>query len=433
MKLRKTLLIGFVTSSIFSGMSGNAVALESETELLLKLFERKGLITDGESRQLRDELQADEAPQDSQASKKQKTSARQDQNIPTAHFHSIQSITDRVDKLEQNFKTGTPGVLSDKFKLGVLLEVEANTERLQNSATGSSTSTSDILLSTAALTMEVRANEYVAGQTVFQYEEGVEDDHVFLDEGIVFLAGKENCPYAVKAGRMYVPFGHFESHFVSDPLTLTLGETRDSALVANYSTEVIHVALGGFRGDIKKAGKNDRINAYLASLKLTLPEKTLENIKLSTGISYISSIAESKNLRDTTSGEGLATATLADYVPGHSAFVSAVFRDTFFLDLEYLAASKHFQAGELAFDNGLALRPETWNLEIAFDITDALEIATRYEGSRDYAAIQPEQQVGLAVLYKIFTNTSVTLEYLKARYANENKRDRVVCQLSVAF
>ena len=415
------------------GINSQAMALESETALLLKLLETKGLINSGEARQLQEDIQAAGTPQNTNTLQNPKELLKPDPASGKEHFHSIQSITDRVDKLEQEFKTGTSGVLSDKLKFGVLIEVETNADRLNDGANGSSASTSDILLSTAALTMDVRANAHVSGRAVLQYEEGVEDDHVFLDEGIIFLSGKENCPYAVKAGRMYVPFGRFESHFVSDPLTLTLGETSDTALVADYGINFLNLALGGFRSDIKKIGRNDSINVYLVSLGLMIPDKALPSITLVAGVSYISNISVSNSLRDAGSGEGLAATTITEYVPGQSAFVSAVFLDKFFLDLEYLGATKHFKAGELAFDNGEALRPETWNLELAYAVLDSLELAARYEGSKDYGNIQPEQQVGLAILYKVFENTSVTLEYLKGRYANNDKRDRLAAQLSVAF
>ena len=239
------------------GINSQAMALESETALLLKLLETKGLINSGEARQLQEDIQAAGTPQNTNTLQNPKELLKPDPASGKEHFHSIQSITDRVDKLEQEFKTGTSGVLSDKLKFGVLIEVETNADRLNDGANGSSASTSDILLSTAALTMDVRANAHVSGRAVLQYEEGVEDDHVFLDEGIIFLSGKENCPYAVKAGRMYVPFGRFESHFVSDPLTLTLGETSDTALVADYGINFLNLALGGFRSDIKKIGRND--------------------------------------------------------------------------------------------------------------------------------------------------------------------------------
>lgn len=422
--MKKPTLLGIVILAYFiiAGTGGNALALESETELLLKLLETKGVISDGEATQFREDIQNANNP---------KAYPRQESPSSKDHFHSIRSISDRVEKLEQDLKIGAPGALSDKVKIGVLLEVEANGERMKTNATGSA-STSDILLATAALTLDVRANNYVAGRAVLQYEEGVEEDHVFVDEGIVFLSGKENCPYAVKAGRMYVPFGHFESHFVSDPITLTLGETRDTALVAEYGSEIFSLALGGFKGDGRKTSKSDNINVYLASLGLNIPKDMLPNLKISAGVSYISSISESNSLRDTTSSEGLAAATITNYVPGHSAFVSAAFLDNFFIDFEYLSATKKFKPGELAFDNGESLRPQAWNLELAWAISDPLELAARYEGSRDYG-VQPEQQMGLAVLYKVLDNTSVTLEYLTGRYANDNKRNRIACQLSVIF
>lgn len=55
----------------------------------------------------------------------------------------------------------------------------------------------------------------------------------------LWISGFPFCPARsnfrpIIAGRQYIPFGNFDSHFVTDPLTLLLGETNEGALVGGY-------------------------------------------------------------------------------------------------------------------------------------------------------------------------------------------------------
>ncbi|MDZ7664104.1 MAG: hypothetical protein U5K27_02035 [Desulfotignum sp.] len=54
---------------------------------------------------------------------------------------------------------------------------------------------------------------------MFKYEE----DDLFVDEGFITLSGTDAFPAFLTAGRQYLPFGYFDSHFVTDPATLDAG------------------------------------------------------------------------------------------------------------------------------------------------------------------------------------------------------------------
>jgi len=47
--------------------------------------------------------------------------------------------------------------------------------------------------------------------------------------GTITLGNMEMFPVYLTAGKMYVPFGNFESNMIQDPVTLEIGETRESA------------------------------------------------------------------------------------------------------------------------------------------------------------------------------------------------------------
>ena len=55
------------------------------------------------------------------------------------------------------------------------------------------------------------------------YYSNMKTEDVFVDEGFIVLSGSEAFPAYLIAGRQYIPFGDFDSHFVTDPSTLILG------------------------------------------------------------------------------------------------------------------------------------------------------------------------------------------------------------------
>ncbi len=86
-------------------------------------------------------------------------------------------------------------------------------------------SQSDIALATVVLGVDAKINDRVTGHVALLHEDdGTEPMEV--DEGIISI-DLENGWY-FNGGRMYVPFGVYESNLVSDPLTLEIGETREA-------------------------------------------------------------------------------------------------------------------------------------------------------------------------------------------------------------
>jgi len=129
----------------------------------------------------------------------------------------------------------------------------------------------------------------------------------------------------------------------------------------------------------------------------------------------------------------LGAAAASGHVGGFSAFLSASFMDKFFFEAEYLEATDEFAAGELSFDGGTKFGLKAWNLELAYALTEKLELAVKYEGGDDLGDFQPEQQYGAAAVYNLFENTSLALEYLHAEFVNDDERDLITTQLAIEF
>ena len=343
-----------------------------------------------------------------------------------------QGLPERVRRIEEKMEQKQEGLLgkwADKITLSGLIEAEACYEDYDydNPATGDEDS-SDITLATVELGVDVDIIKHVKGHVLFLWEED-DTEPVDVDEGFITLDGEDVVPLYLNVGKLYVPFGNFESHFISDPLTLELGETRESALTVGCVNEWMNFSVSAFNGDIDETGEDNHIESYVAGVSFSVPEELISNFGITAGVSYISNIADSDNLQD----EIDSSVGIKDYVGGFNAFLSISFMDKFFLEFEYLGALDEFEANELLFDGGNEFQPETWNFELAYAATDRLEVAVKYEGGDDLGDFLPEDQYGAAVTYGLFENTSLSLEYLHGEFENDDERDLFTTQLAVEF
>ena len=346
------------------------------------------------------------------------------------HYHSVKGLADRMRRIENKMKEGLLGNWSDRISLSGLIEIEAAYEDMDfKDSAESDEDSSDIALATVELGIDVDIVKHVKGHVLFLWEED-DTEPVDLDEGFIIIDGEDRVPLYLNAGKMYVPFGQFESHFISDPLTLELGETRESAVTIGFANDMFNLCFSAFNGDIDEIGDDDHINTYAGSLTFSRREDGESACGLMVGVSYISNIADSDSLQDEDGADG---AGIKDYVGGFGAFLSVSLMDKIFMEVEYLGATDSFEPGELAFDEGSSYEPKTWNFELACAATEALEVAFKYEGSDDCGTFLPEKQYGAAAVYSLFENTSLAFEYLHGEFENDDERDLFTCQIAVEF
>ena len=339
-------------------------------------------------------------------------------------------LPERIRRIEEKMEQkGMLGKWADKITLNGLIEAEANYENMDyDSPATDDEDSSDITLSTVELGIDVDVIKHVKGHVLYLWEED-DTEPVDVDEGFITLDGEDAVPLYLNVGKLYVPFGNFETHFISDPLTQQLGETRESALSIGYVNEWTDVSVSAFNGDIDETGEDNHIESYVANASFSVPQELISNFGIAGGVSYISNIGDSDNLQD----EIVPPDGIKDYVGGFNAFLSISFMDKLSLECEYLGALDEFEAGELLFDGGKEFQPETWNFELAYAATDRLEVAVKYEGGDDLGDFLPEDQYGAAVSYGLFENTSLSLEYLHGEFENDDERDLVTTQLAIEF
>lgn len=354
-------------------------------------------------------------------------------SIPAYAIHpdeksEIENLKKRIDLLEtqQTRSASTeqkPGIdfgqISEYVTLHGLLDVEASYTKPDRGE-----EQSDLTLATAELSIEVTPNDYAGGHLILLYaEEKGEDNSVDIDEAVISLNSPDKLlgqSLSLHVGRMYVPFGTFNSYMISDPLTLELGETQNTAaLIALDGDWTLH--LGNFNGGTDTVGDSNNIDSWVASLEIAAGE----NLRF--GASYINDLAES--------AIGLVQdpSLYSGSVAGGSAFLSAECGQ-FGFEAEYLAALEDFDAAVVAAGEDLTgRRPVAWNLELAWMPTEQFQVATRYEQAQDFQ--DDVRRYGAAVSYGMYEHVIIAIEYLRAdaKVALDDPVSVVTAQLALEF
>lgn len=269
-----------------------------------------------------------------------------------------------------------------------LIEVEA----------GFNDDTSDISLATVELGIAHAVNDKVEGSLLFLYEEGENDDNIAVDEAIITLHATNNID--INVGRMYVPFGNYETMMVSDPLTLEIGETQEEAIQVAFSTEG---GIGGsayvFKDDEDGSDKIDDFGMNVG----------YESDAFNAGVSYISDVNDKSDANNKASGVGV-------HAMGNIGPATVI--------AEYIKVDTT-SAGE---------SPKATNLEVGFDLGGDRTLALSAQGTDDAASLDlPEKAIGLAYSMSVYENTSFAAEYMKTDAYDGSDDSTVTLQLAYEF
>lgn len=268
-------------------------------------------------------------------------------------------------------------------------------------------STSEFNLDTVELRFDLRANDWVGGVVVIDYD-GDEDD-IGLDEANVTLGGSETQPFYLTAGKLYAPFGDFTTHMIQDPFTLTLGEIVDEGVVAGWSGHGLSLALFALDG-VDETNDNRRVNGFGASLAW---EREWDEGGLRFGGGWVNNLADADAIGDALPRSEEGDILLDRTVDGLNLH-GGLRHGALALHTEYTATLDSFAADEIAW-KGDGARPAAWASELAW--TTALKghettLALGFQKTWEAVALElPEYRCSVSAAVALFAGTTLHLEY----------------------
>lgn len=349
---------------------------------------------------------------------------------------SNHELSMRIEQLEKKLgKEG--GILPDKWSeriaLSGLIEVETGYVRT-DPKDGDSTDESDIAVSAVELGIDADIVKHVFGHVLFKYED---DEDVFVDEATITISGEDVVPAYLTAGKMYVPFGNFETHMISDPLTLEIAETRESAIQVGVETGGFYGSAFIFNGDVDEAGEDDNhIDNFGANAGYAMEG---DAFTIDAGISYINNLIDADGWEDKigelNEEDENVEVELHEYVGGLGAYAIVGFGPVTLIG-EYIAALDDVEWIDSDGNRSNQDKIAAWNLEIgyAFAIGEKeATVAAALQGTDEAENMLPETRYLGSFGIGIFESTSLTVEYAHDEYENDDEEDAFTAQLAIEF
>ena len=312
-------------------------------------------------------------------------------------------------------KTFSIESLTENVVISGLVEVEAGISKDFDDV-----DTSSAELATVELGVDASVTDWCSGHILFSWEEGVD-----VDEGFITLGGTDAVPVYLNAGLIYVPFGVYETHMISDPLTLEIGETRENALQVGGEYKGLYGSLFLFNGDIQEESNDsdDAMETYSANAGYAFEK---DNFSMDLGVDFISNILDSNGL-----GDGFLEAQeefvslnpngsyeLKKYVAGLGAHIVMNLGPACLVgeyigsldDIEYNTDDGAGTTAAIKTDG-----PTAFHVEGAYTI-EAMEkeitLAATYQATDNLAGVLPETRIGASAGIALTDGLDLTVEYL---------------------
>jgi hypothetical protein len=291
-----------------------------------------------------------------------------------------ETSTQRLEDLEARIRALETNRVSDANRVPASLQRDAKTDREEPTAKDvkvsgiievgftlqrdyNKDSTSDITNDTAQIDIEKRISDIVSGRITLLHEDSGEKDDggIAVDEAVLTL-GKEIGLY-LHAGKMYVPFGNFDSEFVSDPTTLEIGETNENAVLVGYRWEHLSVSAYGFNGDSQKDGQENKVNGMGANIAAEFGRGPH---KFKSSLGYINNLADTDGMNSVDIfADKNSDASVNDLVHQVSGLSVGLDYDSSFMlaHAEWITALEAYDPTDLNW-NGKGARVGAYKLEL---------------------------------------------------------------------
>ena len=159
------------------------------------------------------------------------------------------------------------------------------------------TSSSNIVINDAEVHFDSELSEWITTHLSLRYRQhdnpliavDLELDNAYIEYGNAFQSS-----FSAQFGQLYVPFGLFETNMASDPLTLTLAQTREVTFVATYDSG-FNASIYLFNGDLMESEGEDSIDNVGVNLGYVYEA---QSTYLDIGFGYINNFGESNYLNN---------------------------------------------------------------------------------------------------------------------------------------
>ncbi|MEW6379488.1 MAG: porin [bacterium] len=285
---------------------------------------------------------------------------------------------------------------AEKLEIGGTIDVDLFGGKQKNTDTSS-----DLKLDLFELSIDSELDEHVSAHALvnYEYEGGDEEEsyNLVVDEAYLTLSKLVDQPLTIMAGKWYLPFGVFNNHLTTDPLTQDAYEINAPAVSFIFALEEIEGV------DVSVTGYSSR-EARFADPNLAEPENDFGNYMVNASFAP---------------GEFLKMSVYFDSEQGVNdrndslgASLSAAYQDSLTFDAEYIKA--------LERDQGRS-KDSAYSISGAFKPQPELELVGRFEGYDDgvdgYQDYDPDSLVGVeyrvsaGINYELHEHVTLMSEY----------------------
>ena len=394
---RNRIIIGITILLSMFFFNLNAHALSPETELLLKLLEKKGVITMDEADALKQEIE---------------TAAPKAIDKETIKAEIKREITD-----ELKAEGGPLAGIQDNVTISGKVEVDYQYLDHRDRTNKNSDGTSDLYASTIELGLEAVINESATANIIFKAEnidksnntannnDGSDPDNVLFDEATITIFNQEKCPFYAVLGKRGQPFGNFFTHTISNPITKSAYEIATTGVTVGYAPANL------FDLDLSfTMYKGEKVMGQVIGIGGTQTRNT-SHVETDDVESYIANLSLQPI-------DGLTIGAAFNSEPGYNSRNNTVnaFAEFslagFTLDCEYFAAVKREK-----FTDNKTYKEKAWAAGLAYQVTEPLEIAARYEtfdNDRDTdTSGDIDYRLAVGANYEILDSVTLMGEYRK--------------------
>lgn len=335
------------------------------------------------------------------------------------------TVEERLTALEQ--QSAKPAALPDSVQVRGLVEVEA-----VGGEDYAGQSYSDLTVATVEVGVDAAINDKVSAALVFLYEQDQTDFGV--DEATLTIAGLVG-PVNFTVGKMYVPFGTFETALINDTLVLELAETNKTAALFAFAQSGIEAGAYVFDGDQERERHAENYGVTVGFVQETFQ----------VGVDYLSSITESDgvaDLNETLSAEADPVIDPAfewdDAAPAYNVH-GQIALGAVVLIAEYIGLADPL----VDATNGIEIEPAAAQLELDFTATLAgheYTLAAGYQQTEDALVLGlPEERMSLGCSTEIYRNVTLggeiwrDTDYGLADGGSDEESDNLVVQLAASF